>query len=30
MGPLAGYKIIEVSGIGPGPLAGMMLSLIHI
>ena len=26
MGPLAGYKIIEVSGIGPGPLAGMMLA----
>ena len=26
MGPLTGYKIIEVSGIGPGPLAGMLLA----
>jgi alpha-methylacyl-CoA racemase len=26
MGPLEGYKIIEVSGIGPGPLAGMLLA----
>jgi alpha-methylacyl-CoA racemase len=25
-GPLAGYKIIELAGIGPGPFAGMMLS----
>ena len=26
MGPLTGYNIIEVSGIGPGPLAGMLLA----
>ena len=26
MGPLAGLKIIEVAGIGPGPFAAMMLS----
>ena len=26
MGPLTGFKIIEVSGIGPGPLAGMLLA----
>ena len=26
MGPLQGYKIIELAGIGPGPFAGMMLS----
>jgi alpha-methylacyl-CoA racemase len=26
MGPLAGYKIIEIAGIGPGPMCGMMLS----
>jgi alpha-methylacyl-CoA racemase len=25
-GPLLGYKIIELAGIGPGPFAGMMLS----
>ncbi|MFZ9513490.1 MAG: CoA transferase, partial [Ilumatobacteraceae bacterium] len=25
-GPLAGYKIIEIAGIGPGPFAAMMLS----
>jgi alpha-methylacyl-CoA racemase len=25
MGPLAGLKIIELAGIGPGPMAGMML-----
>lgn len=25
-GPLAGMKIIELAGIGPGPLAGMMLA----
>ncbi len=25
-GPLAGYKIIEISGIGPGPFGAMMLS----
>jgi len=26
MGALSGYKIIELSGIGPGPLCGMLLS----
>ncbi len=26
MGPLAGVKIIEIQGIGPGPFAAMMLS----
>jgi alpha-methylacyl-CoA racemase len=26
MGPLAGYKVIELAGIGPGPLCGMLLS----
>lgn len=25
-GPLAGYKIIELAGIGPGPFAGMLLA----
>jgi alpha-methylacyl-CoA racemase len=25
-GPLAGYKIVELAGIGPAPFAGMMLS----
>ncbi|MEI2704197.1 MAG: CoA transferase [Ilumatobacteraceae bacterium] len=25
-GPLAGYRIIELAGIGPGPFAAMMLS----
>ncbi|HWE57857.1 MAG TPA: CaiB/BaiF CoA-transferase family protein [Acidimicrobiales bacterium] len=25
-GPLSGYKVIELAGIGPGPFAGMMLS----
>lgn len=25
-GPLAGYKVIEIAGIGPGPFAAMMLS----
>ncbi|MEM7727866.1 MAG: CaiB/BaiF CoA-transferase family protein [Pseudomonadota bacterium] len=25
-GPLAGYRIIELAGIGPGPYAGMLLS----
>jgi alpha-methylacyl-CoA racemase len=25
-GPLAGYKIVELAGIGPGPFAAMMLS----
>ena len=26
MGPLNGFKIIEMAGIGPGPFCGMMLS----
>ena len=26
MGPLAGYRIVELAGIGPGPFCGMMLS----
>lgn len=26
MGPLAGYRIIELAGIGPGPFCGMLLS----
>jgi alpha-methylacyl-CoA racemase len=26
MGPLAGVKMIEIAGIGPGPFCGMMLS----
>ena len=26
MGPLAGFKIIEIAGIGPGPYAAMLLS----
>src|SRR5712672_184897 len=26
MGPLAGVKIVELAGIGPGPYAGMLLS----
>ncbi len=26
MGPLQGYKIIELAGIGPGPFCGMMLA----
>jgi alpha-methylacyl-CoA racemase len=26
MGPLAGLKVIEMAGIGPGPMAAMMLS----
>lgn len=25
-GPLAGYRIVEIAGIGPGPFAGMMLA----
>lgn len=25
-GPLAGVRIIELSGIGPGPFAGMLLA----
>ena len=26
MGPLEGYKILEVGGIGPGPFGAMMLA----
>lgn len=26
MGPLAGFKVIEVKGLGPGPYAGMLLA----
>src|SRR5262252_2895422 len=26
MGPLAGYKIIEMAGIGPGPMCAMLLA----
>ena len=26
MGPLAGIKILEMKGIGPGPYAGMLLA----
>jgi alpha-methylacyl-CoA racemase len=26
MGPLSGFKIIELAGIGPGPFCGMMLA----
>ena len=26
MGPLSGFKIVELAGIGPGPFCGMMLS----
>ena len=25
-GPLAGIKVVEIAGIGPGPCAGMMLA----
>ena len=25
-GPLAGYRIIEIAGIGPGPFCAMMLA----
>lgn len=25
-GPLAGYRVVELAGIGPGPLAGMLLA----
>ena len=25
-GPLSGYRIIEIAGIGPGPFAAMLLS----
>ena len=26
MGPLAGIKIVELGGIGPGPMAAMLLA----
>ena len=26
MGPLAGIKVVELAGIGPGPFCSMMLS----
>ena len=26
MGPLSGYRIIEMAGIGPAPMCAMMLS----
>ena len=26
MGPLEGFKIIEIAGIGPGQFAGMLLA----
>ena len=26
MGPLAGLKVVEIAGFGPGPMAGMMLA----
>ena len=26
MGPLTGYRVLELAGIGPGPLAGMILA----
>ena len=26
MGPLAGYKVVELAGIGPGPMCAMLLS----
>ncbi len=26
MGPLEGYKIVELAGIGPGPMCGMLLA----
>src|SRR5262245_33351479 len=26
MGPLAGYRVIEMAGIGPAPFCGMMLA----
>ena len=25
-GPLSGYRVIEIAGIGPGPFAAMLLS----
>ena len=26
MGPLQGYKVLELAGIGPGPMAAMLLA----
>ena len=26
MGPLQGYKVVELAGIGPGPMCGMLLA----
>ena len=26
MGPLSGYTVLELAGIGPGPFCGMMLA----
>jgi alpha-methylacyl-CoA racemase len=26
MGPLKGIRVIEIGGIGPGPIAGMILA----
>ena len=26
MGPLSGLKVVEMAGIGPGPLCGMLLA----
>ena len=26
MGPLTGYKVVEIAGLGPGPLCAMLLS----
>ena len=26
MGPLAGKKILEIAGLGPGPVCGMLLA----
>ncbi|MBS0243706.1 MAG: CoA transferase, partial [Proteobacteria bacterium] len=26
MGPLKGYRVIEMAGIGPAPFCGMMLA----
>ena len=26
MGPLEGYKVLELAGIGPGPMAAMLLA----
>ena len=26
MGPLQGYRVVELAGIGPGPMAAMLLA----